>query len=187
MNSETIPRVSTAEELLKLSNDGWRYELIRGGLRKMSPAGGEHGVVAMRIGSRLDQAVSVNRLGLVLAAETGFLLERDPDTVRAPDVAFVSRNRIPSDGLPKGYWPGAPDLAVEVVSPNDAPQEVEEKVAAWLRGGASEVWVIDPVSRSVAIHGRSDRHEILSEGDVLAGGELLPGFRCPIQTLFEGV
>ena len=151
----------------------------------MSPAGGEHGAVAMRIGWRLAQSVDTNRLGVVLAAETGFTLERDPDTVRAPDVAFVRGDRIPAEGVPKAYWPGAPDLAVEVISPNDPAREVEEKVDSWLRGGASEVWVTDPASQTVAIHGRSDEVEVLDKEEILDGGTLLPGFHCPIQGLFE--
>ena len=154
MSSETISRAMTAEELLQLPDDNWRYELIRGGLRRMAPAGWEHGVLAMRIGSRLDQFVTANRLGIVLAAETGFILERNPDTVRAPDAAFVRLDRIPARSLPKGYWSGAPDLAVEVISPSDSAQEVDEKVDTWLSGGASEVWTIDPVSRAVVLHGR---------------------------------
>ena len=117
--------------------------------------------------------------------KTGFILERDPDTVRAPDVAYVRHDRIPAGRPPKAYWPGAPNLAVEGVSPDDSAREVEEKAGDWLRGGTSEVWVIDPASQTVAIHGRSDEVEVLNSEETLDGGTLLPGFRCPVRGLFE--
>ncbi|MGE5194159.1 MAG: Uma2 family endonuclease [Deltaproteobacteria bacterium] len=106
----------TAEELPKMPRGRAPYEPIRGTLITMSPSGSEHGVVTMRLSSRVDQFVSSRNLGLVFGAETGFRLERNPDTVRAPDLAFVAQVNVPPGGIPRGYWPGPPDLAVEVIS-----------------------------------------------------------------------
>ena len=128
----TAVETITAEELLKMPDDGFRYELIRGELKKMPPPGHVHGRVAMKFGWRLAQHVKANNLGIVYAAETGFLLETDPDTVRAPDCAFVSRERLAAIGDAEGYLPGAPDIPVEVISPGDTYTEVEEKaIQCW--------------------------------------------------------
>ena len=121
MSTLSKNKLVTAEDLLHLPSDGYRYELFRGKLRQMSLAGEEHGDVAMEIGSRLAQFVRENNLGKVYAAETGFKLTENPDTVRAPDVAFISRESLERQPRTKGYRKGAPDLAAEVVSPNDRP------------------------------------------------------------------
>ena len=117
----------TAEQLLQLPRGKMRYELVKGELLTMSPSGSEHGVVTIQLSALIAQFVAATGAGLPFGAETGFLIERNPDTVRAPDFAFIRRERIPPGGLPKGYWPGAPDLAVEVVSPNDTAREVDDK------------------------------------------------------------
>jgi len=114
-------RFFTADELLRLPDDGYRYELVRGELRKMSPAGSRHGVVAAAIIGSLAPFVREHSLGKVFTSETGFLIQRDPDTVRAPDCAFVQTERFIDT---PGYFPGAPDLAVEVISPGDSYSEV---------------------------------------------------------------
>lgn len=173
----------TAEELFHLPDDGYRYELVKGELRKMPPAGFEHGSLAIKIGWRLGQYVEMNNLGLVLAAETGFKIASDPDTVRAPDAGFVRKDRIPAE-LPKGYFPGAPDLAVEVISPSDTFQEVEEKVFDWLESGTSLVWVINPSRRRVTVYSSPSNITILTENDELDGEDIVPGFRCRISDLF---
>ena len=103
----------TAEELIEVSNDDYKYELVEGELIRMAPTGGEHGVLTIRLGRLLDEYVEAHELGLVCGAETGFVLRRTPDTVRAPDVSFVAKERVPTTGVPKTYWPFAPDLAVE--------------------------------------------------------------------------
>ena len=149
--TETGTRM-TAEELLRLPENGKRYELVGGELREMVPAGARHGDVAMTLGILLGQHVRAERLGRVLAAETGFRISRDPDTVRAPDVSFVSRERVPPGGPPDGYWELAPDLAVEVVSPNDTAAEVQSKAQMWLESGVRLVWVVYPDTRSVVVH-----------------------------------
>jgi Uma2 family endonuclease len=174
----------TAEDLLALPDDGCRHELVNGEMTTMTPAGSEHGVIALRLATRVGPFVEARGLGEVFTAETGFKIASDPDTVRAPDLAFVRRERIPESGIPTGFWPGAPDLAAEVVSPGDTYEEVEEKVAQWLRAGALLVWVVNPRRRTVAVHGSAERVRILSAADDLLGGDVLPGFRCAVAELF---
>ena len=175
----------TADELAELPGDGCRYELVDGNLRVMSPAGFEHGRVALRIGARLDEYVRVRRLGHVVAAETGFRLSRDPDTVRAPDAAFVAADRLPPRDEQQRFLELAPDLAVEVVSPTDRAAEVTEKALAWLAVGVSLVWVVYPAQRLVAVYlpDGSVRHR--REGDEVDGGAVLPGFRLPVADIFD--
>jgi Uma2 family endonuclease len=122
----TATRTTTADELFMMPHDGFRYELVKGELIKVSPTGGKHGILTLRLGAALIQHIEANNLGEAFGAETGFILSRNPDTVRAPDVAFVSRERIPPGDFPEKFWPGAPDLAVEVLSPSDTLYEVEE-------------------------------------------------------------
>jgi len=151
----------------------------------MPPAGGRHGSVAMRIGSLLSVHVRANDLGEVFAAETGFILRRNPDTVRAPDASFIAKDRLPEGNLPIGYLEIIPGLVVEVVSPSDTAREVQDKVEDWLRAGSRLVWVIDPPTRSVTVYRSMDDLQILSEGDELVGGEVIPGFVGNIQDLFS--
>ncbi len=175
----------TAEELLRMPDDGFRYELIRGELKKTPPPGEKHGRVAMRFGWRLAQHVETNNLGVVYAAETGFVLSRDPDTVRAPDCAFVSRERLEAIGQVEGYLPGAPDLAVEVVSPGDTYTEVEEKAIEWLESGAVMVLVLNPRKRTVTLYRSLAEITILEQGAVLDISDAVPGFKVSIKDLFN--
>src|SRR5262245_32586360 len=146
-------RLVTADDLLGMADDGWRYELLNGELRRMPPPGYLHGLTASRIIARLARHVEENRLGVVLASETGFLLSERPDSVRAPDAAFLSAARLQSTSFaPDKYFPGAPDLAVEIVSPSDTEADVQEKVSAWLQAGARLVLVADPKKRWIAVH-----------------------------------
>ena len=174
-----------AEELLRLSTTGRRYELVKGELFEMAPAGGRHGGVAMQIGTLLNTHVRAHRFGRVFAAETGFILRRNPDTVRAPDASFVAEDRLPEGELPIGYLELAPDLAVEVASPNDRPREIQEKVADWLRAGTRLVWVIYPATRSATVHRSQDHFEELSEDDSLHGENVIPEFACDLNELFS--
>jgi len=178
-------KLMTADELLRLPDDGMRHELIAGELRTMAPAGSEHGWIAMNFGTPLTQYVRAHGLGRVYAAETGFRLTTEPDTVRAPDVAFVRQERVLAAGRVSGYWPGAPDLAVEVISPNDTYTEVEEKVAVWLEHGARLVFVVDPRRRTVAVHCPGRPRQLLTENDVIDGGDVVPGWTLPVRDLFE--
>lgn len=174
----------TAEDLLARPDDRFRHELVNGELTTTALPGAEHGVIAIHLLTRVAQHVKARGLGEMLAAGAGFQIASDPDTVRAPDLAFVRRARIPESGIPKGFWPGAPDLAAEVVSPGDTYEEVEEKVAQWLGAGTSLVWVVNPRHRTVAVRSRSDEVKILSEADELRGGDVLPGFTCAVAELF---
>jgi Uma2 family endonuclease len=178
-------RLITADELLRMPDDGFhRYELVRGRLLTMTPAGSLHGVVSMRLGAAIVAHVEQHRLGVVCAADTGFKLENDPDTVRAPDVSFIARERITTEGIPKGYWPGAPDLAVEVKSPDDRRSEIEEKVEPYLATGVRQVWFVEPSKRTITIYRPNVAPRILTETDRLDGGDLLPGFQYPLARLF---
>jgi Uma2 family endonuclease len=175
----------TADELLLMRDDGYRYELIKGELVRMAPAGGEHGVVSLNITIPLGSYVKANNLGVVFAAETGFKLASDPDTVRAPDVSFVRRDRIPESGLPKGYWPGPPDLAVEVISPGDTYTEVEEKVYEWIDAGARMVIVAKARNRTLKVYRSRTDVKVLTESDELTGEDVVTGFSCKISDLFD--
>ena len=175
----------TAEELLRLPDTGRRLELVEGELFEMPPAGGLHGNVAMTIGALLASYVRAHRLGRAFAAETGFILTRDPDTVRAPDASFVSYARLPQGELPLGYLELAPDLAVEVTSPSDSAREVQQKTDFWLAAGTSEVWVVSPRQRTVTVHRVGAQETIISERGILRGGDLLPGFEVSVAQLFD--
>ena len=180
----TIIETTTAEDLLRMPKDGFRYELMRGEIRKMSPAGNRHGKLTMRLSAPLFQYVEANGLGVVYAAETGFRLSTDPDTVLAPDIAFVSRKRIEAVGEPDGYWPGAPDLTVEVISPTDLYTEVEEKVFEWLNAGTAMVVLVNPRNRTVTTYRSRADIAVLTEGDTLDGADIVPGWTMPIGGLF---
>jgi Uma2 family endonuclease len=177
-------QLMTAEELLKLPRGRNRYELVEGELRQMSPAGHNHGKIAARLGAELFRHVEEHDLGEVYAAETGFKLKSDPDYVRAPDAAFVRRERVEQVGDAQGYFPGAPDLAAEVVSPGDSVGEVEEKVEEWLDAGASLVWIVSPKLRTVTVYRSRTDVTTLTEKDTLDGGEVVPGFNYPLAKLF---
>jgi Uma2 family endonuclease len=180
----TIKSLMTADELLRMANDGCSYELVKGELRRMTPPGGEHGVTAGKLTVSLGYYVEEKDLGVICVAETGFIIASNPDTVRGPDLAFVSKQRILESGIPKGYWPFAPDLAVEVISPNDAYAKVEEKVLEWLNAGARMVVVINPRKRNVKIYRSQTDITILTESDQLTLGDVVPGFSYPISKLF---
>ena len=174
----------TAEELLYTPDDGLRRELVRGEVRTMAPAGNVHGRVAINIGAALATHVRQHDLGTVFATGTGFKIASHPDTVRAPDAAFVRRERVEAIGEVEGYWPGAPDLAVEVVSPSDKFSEVEEKIEDWLGAGARMVLVVDPRGRNVTVRLPERRVAILTEGESLDGGDVVPGWILSVSDVF---
>ncbi|HEX8721910.1 MAG TPA: Uma2 family endonuclease [Pyrinomonadaceae bacterium] len=175
---------STASELFAMPDDGFRYELVKGELRRMSPSGTEHGAIVFDLSGLLALHIKADNLGQGFGAETGFKIASDPDTVRAADIAFVRRERIPEAGIPKNFWPLAPDLVVEVVSPGDTYSEVQEKVEDWLGAGVSAVWVVDPRRRAVLVYRSLTDVTRLAEGDELDGGEVVPGFRCRVSEIF---
>jgi Uma2 family endonuclease len=180
----TTGRKITAEDLLSMPDDCYRYELVKGELRKMAPAGKRHGVLAIRVTGPLWQHVQAYQLGEVCAAETGFRLSSSPDTVRAPDVAFISQQRLEEIGDVEGYWPGAPDLAVEVISPNDNYTEVEDKVLAWLDAGTRMVLVVNPRTETVTVYRSLSDVTILTKNDTLEGKDAVPGWTLAIEDLF---
>ena len=168
----------------RFSARGKRTELVGGGLVVMAPAGGRHGQVAHTLALFIGVHVRNRSLGRVFAAETGFVLRRDPDTVRAPDVAFVARGRLGVEETPAGFLELAPDLAVEVVSPGDSTAAIRDKVRDWLDAGTRLVWVVRPRTRSVDVHRPGRPAETLRDGDVLEGGSVLGDFAVPVRDLF---
>ncbi|MBI3797694.1 MAG: Uma2 family endonuclease [Deltaproteobacteria bacterium] len=174
----------TAEELFELPGDDYKYELVEGELIRMAPTGGEHGVLTVRLGRLLDEYVEAHDLGIVCGAETGFVLRRTPDTVRAPDAAFIAKDRIPASGVPKTYWPFPPDVAVEVVSPSDRFDDVQTKVAEYLTAGTRLVWVVNPTTRTIFVYHSARDVQALGEEDELNGEEIIPGFRCSVRRVF---
>lgn len=175
----------TAEDLLRLPDDGMRHELIDGELRTMAPAGGPHGDAAGTIHGHLSRFVYDHPVARVLAAETGFTVRQSPDRVRAPDVAVLSTARIPSGGLPPGYIPGAPDLAVEVVSPGDTATEVLEKVDEWLDADARMVWVVYPSLLRLFVHRPGWSVAQRGPDDEVDGDDLLAGFKMRVRDLLH--
>jgi Uma2 family endonuclease len=174
----------TADQLLRLPPDGRRYELVEGELKVMTPASPRHGRIANTVAFLLTQHVRQHDLGIVYAAETGFQLRENPDTVRAADAAFVARSRIPAEGEPEGYWAIAPDLVVKVVSPSDSASEVQSKVADWLEAGCQLVWVVYPDTQTVTEYHSLAEIQVLTAGQALEGGDILPGFACLISEIF---
>lgn len=168
---------------------GKRTELVRGRLLVREPAGYQHGSIAARVLVRiamfleLDQVTrsAAHPLGELLAAETGFTLQRQPDTVHAPDVAFVAWTRRPIDGW--GFAERAPDLAVEVLSPGDRPGDVLGKVGDWLNAGTSLVWVIDPERRLARVYRANGSESIVNEHGALEGEASLPGLTMSLSAL----
>ncbi len=181
--STTTQRM-TADELFVMPKDGFRYELVRGELVKMSPAGSEHGAIIVKLTIRLGQYVESNNLGICFGAETGFKIKTNPDTVRAPDLAFVSRERIPESGITRKFWTGAPDLAVEVLSPGDTSEEVGDKVKDWLAAGTRAVWIINPKLRNVTIYRSLTDVKVLTEQAELEGEDIVHGFGCKVSEIF---
>ena len=174
----------TADHLLRMPDDGHRYELVAGELRRMVPAGWRHGAVGAQLFNLLSRHVHQEQLGRTFLAETGFLIARDPDTVRAPDIAFIHKDHLPAVDPEEVFWPGAPDLAVEVVSPGDTMGQIDEKVKAWLDAGTGMVWVVNPQWRNVTAYRSSVDIKTLTENDELAGDDVVPGFRCQVQDVF---
>jgi len=179
----TAVRSITAEELLAMGTSQ-RSELVRGELRHMAPSGFEHGAIVVQLAALLHAHVKRHNLGIVLGAETGYTLTRGPDTVRGADVSFVSAARIPAGPLTKKFWEGAPDLAVEVVSPDDRAGDIEEKVEDYLRAGARLVWVVSPKLRTVTIYRPIGNPQVLREADDLRGEDVVPGFACRVSEIF---
>ena len=178
----TTTHLMTAEELFWLPDDGLRHELIKGELLTMSPPGEEHGVVTMNLSIPLGQFVKAHNLGVMYAAETGFKLESDPDTVMAPDIAFIRRDRVGI--VSKSYRSGAPDLVVEVLSPGERKTKVEQKTSRWLSLGALAVWLVSPQTGTVDVRFADGERRLFTEEDELIGDPVVPGFCIRVSEIF---
>ena len=172
-------------DLLRLASRGVRGELIRGVLCETMPTGLEHGKVVMNLGILLGVFIKPAKLGTLAASDTGVLLERDPDTVREPDLAYFSTAKLPLDTRVPGYAEVVPDLVVEVVSPHDNRREVNDKALMWLRYGVRLVWVVDPATRTVDVHRENRTVVTLTEHHTLDGLDVLPGFTCRVSDVFD--
>ena len=174
----------TAEDLLANPVPGKCTELVAGRMIVREPPGYRHGYVASQLLITIGTHVRAQKLGHVLAAETGFTLFRNPDTVRAPDVAFVRAERVPSP-LPTGYAEFAPDLAVEVLSPSDRAGRVLAKVGDWIDAGALLVWIVDPERRTARVYRADGSQSALTADDTLDGEDVLPGFSVRVAELID--
>lgn len=173
----------TAQELLQYSHEPYQQELIDGILHEMEPPGQGHGRVAMRIGRLLDVHVDEHDLGMTFA-ETGFQLTWDPDTVLAPDAAFVAKRPDAPAISDSGYWQGPPDLAIEVISPNDRHTNVEGKALAWLRHGTRAVVVLDSPLRTATVYRARDDVRILMADEQLDLSDVVAGWTLLVGDLF---
>ena len=176
-------RLVTADELERFPRDDRRYELVAGRIVRMTPVGYPHGRIAAQFAALLRHHVGEPRLGVVFV-ELGVVLSSNPDTVRAPDVAFISQDRIPAVE-PRGFWHGAPDLAVEVLSPQDAPSEVRSKVDEYLAHGVAAVVILDPARKMVEVVRRASSQRLTRPDERLELDDVVPGFRCSVSAIFE--
>lgn len=183
----TERRLMTVDELLSLPDDGMRHELVRGELRTMTPAGWEHGEITSVVDTSLRTHVTTHGLGRVGAGDIGFWITRNPDTLRAPDLAFISAARLPRSQRMPGFSDMPPDLVIEIVSPTDRYTDVAEKVAGWLEYGVRMVALIDPRRRLVSVQCPGKPLRELREDAVLEGQDVVPGWRLPIRDIFSVV
>ncbi len=177
--------VMTVEEFAQLHSDYWRYELIRGEVLRMPPAGGRHGLIAGEVAIRVGHALLTSGAGKTFLADTGFLLARDPDVLLAPDAAFIRADRLSKDVVKIGYLEIAPDIVLEVLSPNDRASDVMAKVSEYLRAGAQILWLVDPDRKTITVYRPGMQPEELSGSDELDGGEIIPELRIPLAEIFE--
>lgn len=181
----TIANLMTADELYALPSSGGPCELVRGERRMMTPAGYDHGRIENRLNYLLTHFVEQHSLGGVLTSDSGFLLARNPDTVRAANVAFLCRDRVDPPDRNGPYYPGAPDLVIEIVSPSDRTGEIDEKVQDWLGHGCQVVWLVNPKWRTVTIYRSRIDIKVLTEADTLEEPTLLPGFSLLVGKIFD--
>lgn len=181
----TVKQLVTAEELWEMpEKPGVRYELVEGALVEVPGAGALHNLIAALVYELVRAFVREQNLGLIFTDGMGFLLDRRPDLLRIPDVSFVPWGRVPEEGVPEGFWPGAPDLAVEVVSPHDRAEDVQDKARGYLAAGTRLVWGLWPKRRSVTTYAPNGVVRELGPDDELDGGDMLPGFRARVNALF---
>ena len=186
MTTATDTKLLTAGELLRLYSRGVHGELVRGVLHETMPTGQEHGEIVMNLGAELSKFIKPRRLGRLTGSDAGVWLERDPDTVREPDVAFFSAAKVPPGMRVTGYSETVPDLVAEIVSPNDSRREVRDKARMWLSHGVRLVWVLHPDTRTVDVHRPDLPASTLLEDAFLDGADVLPGFSCAVSAVFDG-
>ncbi len=175
----------TADDLLRLYSKGVRGELVRGVLHQTMSSGHEHGTIVLNLGATLHNFVKPRRLGSLVASDSGVWLEKDPDTVREPDIAFTSAEKIPPGTRIPGYSEEVPDLVVEIKSPSDSRRYMADRAKMWLSHGVGLIWIIHPDTRSIDIH-RPDRAvSTITGDDTLNGADVLPGFTCPLTDIFD--
>ena len=179
------PKPLTAEDLLRLDSKGVKGELIRGEFRETMSVGVGHGQIVMKLGALMGVTVLTRRLGRLIGSDAGVLLERDPDTVREPDIAFISAARLPLDEWIDGYLEIVPDLVVEVISPSDSRRELHDKARMWHSCGVPLTWAVYTNPRSIDVHRADGSIATLREDDILDGGEILPGFAVRVKDIFE--
>jgi len=177
----------TAQDLWRLGEGDVRRELVDGEVIEMAPVGGVHGKITLKVARYLAEHVEQHGGGEVLVGDVGFVLNlpHDPDRVRAPDVAFISSPRLPEGQVPVGFFQGAPDLAVEVLSPTDNPLDVQQKIRDYLEAGARLVWVVAPQARTVTVYRADGSARLLREPESLDGEDVLPGLQIPLVELFS--
>ena len=179
---DTAVKVWTDEELMALPQDGYKRELLQGEII-MSPAGSEHGRISFLVAAAIDRHASPHGLGVVFDSSTGFRLT--PDELLSPDAAFVGKARLAGQKrLPRGFFPGAPDLVVEVLSPSDTSERMHEKLSRYFAHGTRLAWVINPAERNALVYRAPEADRLLRVTDALDGEDVLPGFRLPLAELF---
>ena len=181
----TTEKLLTADDLLELYAQGVRGELIRGVLYQTVAAGIEHGEIVINFAAELRTFVRPRRLGRVVGSDAGIRLEQDPDTVREPDIAFISAERLPLEQRVSGYAEVVPDLVVEVSSPSDNTAAIYDKAQMWLRYGVGLVLIIYPNTRTILVMPAEGSARTLAEGDILDCGDILAGFSCAVRDIFD--
>jgi len=184
MSSETGTLI-TAEEFFRMPEpaNGSRQELVRGVVVTMPPPGFQHVDIQINVAFFLKQHLRTHRIGRV-TAESGVRTERGPDSVRGPDVAFWSAERLPLDITPLGYPDEVADLVVEILSPGQTRRGLRDKVREYLAAGVRVVWVVEPDNRSVTVYRSAEEGRVYEEGSVLTGEDVLPDFSVPVAELF---
>ncbi len=178
-------KLLSADDLLRLHSLGIKGELIEGVLRKKVSAGTEHSFIGIRLGGEFDRHARRHRLGRVGGTDGGVLIDRNPDTVREPDIFFVSAERLPLDARVQGYLEVVPELVVEIVSPSDSEQDVSEKIAMWLEHGVAMALEVRPSTRTIQVRRPGVPTILLTGDDALDGGDILPGFTLPLSDIFD--
>ncbi len=177
------PEIYTEADLLSLSQQGYRFELIEGELKTMSPAGGGHGYRTQKLGARATVWAEDHDLGICFTAETGFRIEKGKTTVLAPDFAFIAKSRVPNP-IPEKFLTTVPDLVLETRSPGDRALEIADKIERWLKAGVKIVWELNPRRKQLTVYRSDKAARILGPDDVLDGEDVLPGFTLNLSAIF---